>query len=137
MSRQDDPAEPLNEEGQRGSRAVEVLLGEASPTSQAETQCLLVGIDRHPASHVALHTAAALATKLQARLEVVHVIDLSDFPIDPDSADWDTAAEATLNEQRRQVTLELAHFTGPWASHVRSGDPARILADTCSIRART
>ena len=52
---------------------------------------------RHPASHVALHTAAALATNLQARLEVVHVIDLSDFPIDPDSADWDTAAEATLN----------------------------------------
>jgi hypothetical protein len=60
---------------------------------------------------------------------VVHVVDLSDFPIDPDSFDWDTAAEAAQEEQRRQVTRELAHFGGPWTFNLQRATPPRVLTD--------
>ena len=127
MSR-DNPAPALPDEDHAGSSRVGLRPDEPTLPRNGDP-CLVVGVNRHASSHVALDTAAMLAARLGARLKVVHVVDLSDFPIDPDSADWDTAAAATLKEQRRQVTRQLALFTGTWTFHIRRGEPARVLSD--------
>ena len=125
---QDRSSSSPHDDDPTGPYGVAVRPDKPSP-SDGDTPCLLVGVNRHPSSYVALQTAARLATQLRARLKVVHVVDLSDFPIDPDSFDWDTAAEAAQEEQRRQVTRELAHFGGPWTFNLQRGDPARVLTD--------
>ena len=56
------------------------------------------------------------------------MVEMSDYPIDPDSPDWETAAATALHEQRQQVAHTLASFPGTWAFHVRRGDPATVLA---------
>jgi nucleotide-binding universal stress UspA family protein len=50
---------------------------------------LVVGFDRDAVSRAALTVAADLAGRLAARLVVVHVVDLDDYPIDPEAADWE------------------------------------------------
>lgn len=126
---QDHPTSPPHDEDPAGLHRVAGRPDRPASPSDRNTPCLLVGVDRHPSSHVALDIAAGLATRLRASLKVVHVVDLSDFPIDPDSSDWDTAAEAALEEQRSEVTRALAHFSEAWTFHIRRGDPARVLAD--------
>ncbi|MDX6585475.1 MAG: hypothetical protein QOI10_4659, partial [Solirubrobacterales bacterium] len=54
------------------------------PTTQ-----LVVGYSEDPASGSALAVAADLAGRLFAHLHVAHVIDLDDYPIDPDSPSWE------------------------------------------------
>lgn len=123
-----EPAQPRNDENQPGSNLCSERKGQPPDTPQDERPCLLVGTDRGTPSQDALRAAAALAARLHARLEVVHVIDLADFPIDPDSPHWESDAQAAVDEQRRQVTEVLVSFTGDWAFHVRRGDPATVLA---------
>ena len=44
------------------------------------------------ASQASLHALAAakdLAEQMKAEIHVVHAIDLSDYPIDPDRSDWE------------------------------------------------
>lgn len=130
MSPRDGPVDRTGDAGAVDVSRTRGVDDKPSHGPQDEIGCLLVGIDRRPASQAALSTAAALATRLHARLEVVHVVDLADFPIDPDSPDWETSAEATVEDQRRQVTATLASFTGTWALHVRRGTPATVLAAT-------
>jgi nucleotide-binding universal stress UspA family protein len=98
-----------------------------APRPQDEQACLVVGVDQSPATVPTLTCATALATRLHARLEVVHVVDLSDYPIDPDHPDWETAAGAALDEQRQHVTRALTSFPGTWAFHVRQGSTATVL----------
>jgi nucleotide-binding universal stress UspA family protein len=98
-----------------------------APRPQDEQACLIVGIDQNPATVPTLTCATALAKRLHARLEVVHVVDISDYPIDPDNPDWETAAAAALNEQRQKVTRTLASFPETWAFHVKHGTPATVL----------
>ena len=99
----------------------------AQPGSLAPTVTLVVGVDRHPASHAALAAAIDLATQLRADLHIVHAIDLSDYPIDPDAADWDSQGENALRHEQQQVTAAMAAFPGHWTYQVRRGHPAHVI----------
>lgn len=93
---------------------------------------LVVGYDRHPASHHALLVAARLAEALDAHLTVTHVVNLDDYPIDPDRADWEEAAEKqiALDEEHAATLLEGRPIR--WSYHTTRGDPAGQLAKTAS-----
>jgi nucleotide-binding universal stress UspA family protein len=94
-----------------------------SPTSH-----LVIGFDACPSSHRALRFAIDLAAPLAAYLHVAHVIDLDDFPIDPDSADWEKRFLATLNKERTEACDLLAVLPGNWTYYARGGNPAHVLA---------
>jgi nucleotide-binding universal stress UspA family protein len=68
---------------------------------------LVLGHSRHPAADTALHLAVDLARRLRADLHVVHGVDLADYPVDPDAADWEEQARRALDEQRRRVEARL------------------------------
>jgi nucleotide-binding universal stress UspA family protein len=89
---------------------------------------LVMGFDLSPGSRCALDVAADLAQRLDARLHVVHVIDLSDYPIDPDAADWEERARKTLALEHETVRTVLRTFNGPWTYHAWHGEPAVLLA---------
>ncbi|MEO3884513.1 universal stress protein [Nonomuraea sp. B5E05] len=102
-----------------------------APGRGAERQALwlVVGYDRHPAAQRALATAADLAVRLGARLLVAHVVDLDDYPIDPDACDWDAYAEQAVARERAQAEALLAGHPLPWSWQVDHGDPAQKLVD--------
>ncbi|HEX2892903.1 MAG TPA: universal stress protein [Marmoricola sp.] len=95
---------------------------------------LVVGFDRQPVSLQALDVAADLATRLRAELHVVHAVDLADYPIDPDSADWDEQAEAVLAEEHEKVREVLNRKPVPWAYHAAHGDPVDLLTAVADER---
>ncbi|MCE0764387.1 universal stress protein [Pseudonocardia kujensis] len=95
--------------------------------SQAPHAHLVLGHDHHPRSVVALTVAADLARRLQAQLHVVHGIDLSDYPIDPDAADWEQQARRALDAQHQQVAAALADCDTGWSYHAWRGDPVELL----------
>lgn len=97
----------------------------ASQTSRAH---LVLGHDRHPHSEAALSVAADLTRRLHAHLHVVHGIDLADYPIDPDAADWEQQAQDALADQRRQVTAALVDCHTGSSYHAWRGDPVKLLA---------
>jgi nucleotide-binding universal stress UspA family protein len=88
-----------------------------------------VGYDQHPASHQAVLAAAALAQVIGATLLLVHVIDLADYPIDPEAATWETASADTLLAERRQAGSLLAGTSTEWSYRIVHGDPAHALAE--------
>jgi nucleotide-binding universal stress UspA family protein len=90
---------------------------------------LVVGYDQHPASHQAVLVAAALAQVLGATLLLVHVIDLADYPIDPEAANWETASADTLLAERRQAETLLAGTGIEWSYRIAQDDPAHALAE--------
>ncbi|WP_158578597.1 universal stress protein [Spongiactinospora rosea] len=92
-------------------------------------QWLVVGYDRHPAARTALETAADLALPLSARLLVAHVLDLDDYPLDPDAADWEEAAGQAVAAERAQAETQLAGHPLPWTFQVEHGEPAPRLLD--------
>lgn len=94
-----------------------------------QTPSLVVGWDRTAASRCALDVATDLATRLGAHLHVVHVVDLRDYPVDPDSADWEQAGQSQLDNERDEVTAHLSAWDGDWTYHLERGDPVRALAD--------
>lgn len=127
-----EKARPRRTSGEPSAQPGETQLPQSgsladAPRPQDELACLIVGIDQSPASLPTLYCASALATRLHARLDVVHVVDISDYPIDPDSPDWETAAVDGLNELRQKVTRHLASRPETWAFHVRHGTPATVL----------
>ncbi|HTW21113.1 MAG TPA: universal stress protein [Mycobacteriales bacterium] len=89
---------------------------------------LLVGYDRHPASHRALVVAAALATALDATLVILHVVDLEDYPVDPDSEEWETAAKRTIDQERQEAAQLLASSRVQWAFETARDEPVHALA---------
>lgn len=89
---------------------------------------LLVGYDRHPASHHAVIVAADLAHALGASLLVLHVIDLEDYPIDPDAADYEVAAARTVAQERQHAEGLLSQATVEWTYETARDDPAHALA---------
>jgi nucleotide-binding universal stress UspA family protein len=95
---------------------------------------LVVGFDRQPVSLQALDVAADLATRLDAELHVVHAVDLTDYPIDPDAADWDEQAEAVLAEEHQKVREVLNRQPVPWAYHAAHGDPVDLLTAVADER---
>ena len=93
---------------------------------------LVVGYDQAPSSQAALRVAADLTRRLHAsHLHVVHAVDLRDYPIDPDAADWETRAQATWNAEREQVHTLLADLASPWTYHLEHDNPARLLTTLC------
>lgn len=88
---------------------------------------LVVGFDRHPASAAALRFAASLAAHTGAELHVVHVVDVEDYPVDPDADDWEDRAAAAVERQRDQARRLLEDFPGPWTYHTARGEPAHAI----------
>ena len=97
----------------------------AQPTSAAT---IVAGHGRDPSSEPALAAAVDLAARLGAYLHVVHVVDLDDYPVDSDAADWDEQGERELAEQRDHVEAVLARSGITWSYDTRRGDPADVLA---------
>lgn len=98
------------------------------PAASVEPVChLVVGFDRHPASHAALTYAMDLAGRLNAFLHVAHIVDTDDLPIDPDSADWEQCIGDVVDQERREACAMLAAIPGNWAFYSRRGNPARLL----------
>jgi nucleotide-binding universal stress UspA family protein len=89
---------------------------------------LVVGYDLAPASQRALRVAADIARRLSAYLHVVHIVDLSDYPVDPDAADWEQRAQACLRREHDHVEAALLGHQGGWEYHAWRGDPVRLLA---------
>ncbi len=100
--------------------------GPAGPTTP--TTHLVVGFDRHNASHVALDYAIGLAAALNAHLHVAHVIDADDLPIDPDAAEWDHAIAEVVERERVYACSRLAALPGNWSYHAHHGNPAQLLS---------
>jgi nucleotide-binding universal stress UspA family protein len=91
---------------------------------------LVLGYDTAPASRTALLVAADLALRLPAgHLYVVHAVDLSDYPADPDLPDFDTLGAQTLAVEREHVHAALADLPVPWTYHVGHRRPVRYLCD--------
>jgi nucleotide-binding universal stress UspA family protein len=90
---------------------------------------LVVGHSPHPASDTALHVAVDLARRLRADLHVVHGVDLFDYPVDPDAADWEQQARRTLDAQRRRVAAVLADVSLGWTYQAGHGDPSRLITE--------
>jgi nucleotide-binding universal stress UspA family protein len=88
---------------------------------------LVVGYDRQPVSRRALDVAADLGGRLGAELHVVHAIDLTDYPIDPERADWDALASDALADEHRAVADALAGTATGWTYHAARGNPVRLL----------
>lgn len=89
---------------------------------------LVVGFDRNPTSLSALGVAAGLAERLDADVHVVHAIDLSDYPVDPDSATWEDDAAAAVAQERELAAQTLKDFGGRWSYQAAHGEPAELLA---------
>lgn len=95
---------------------------------RAAATTLVLGHGGDPASGQALRVAADLAGRLHAHVQVVHGVDLDDYPIDPDAADWDHQAQLALATQRRQVADALAGVGQGWTYHASHADPVRLIA---------
>jgi nucleotide-binding universal stress UspA family protein len=105
------------------------VLTEQEPHEDAEIT-LVVGFDRAEVSRTALRVGADLAARLAARLVVVHAVDLDDYPIDPEAADWEDQARRALAEERRTVGEVLAEHRFGWSYEARSGPPVDALVAT-------
>lgn len=88
---------------------------------------LVMGFDLSPVSQCALEVAADLTRRLGAHLHVVHAVDLSDYPINPDGPDWEEQARRTLLAEQQAVDAALGSFEGAWTYHASHGLPARLL----------
>ncbi|MCD2191078.1 universal stress protein [Actinomycetospora soli] len=88
---------------------------------------LVLGYRDDDAGGAALQVGADLTERLTATLHVVHVVDLSDYPIDPDDPDWDRRAGEHLAEEQRQVDAALAGSRCSWTYHAAHGDPVDLL----------
>lgn len=85
---------------------------------------LVVGVDGSPASLAALAKAAEIGIRLDAELRVVHAVDLSDYPVDPDGDDWELQAARHLEETQAEVTAALAGYPGGWTYRALRAEPA-------------
>jgi nucleotide-binding universal stress UspA family protein len=110
-----------------------VVVAAGTPDADPRTT-LVLGFDRDEASEAALAVAADLAGRLQAHLAVVHVVDLRDHPIDPDSPDWEARARETLAEERSRVQRALRGHGHGWSYEVWHGSPVAVLRQVAEQR---
>lgn len=94
---------------------------------RAPAATVVVGFDRDAVSQAALAVGADLAGRLAARVVVVHVVNLGDYPIDPESLDWEQQAQQTLTEERRIVEQVLADHPFGFRYEARHGSPVHAL----------
>lgn len=103
-------------------------------TAGAGTVHLVLGYDASPASQNALTVAADLARRLQAQLHVVHAIAMTDYPIDPDEADWEEKGSLALAAEREAIEVALQFHSTGWTYHEWRGDPAQLLCQLADAR---
>jgi nucleotide-binding universal stress UspA family protein len=101
---------------------------EGPTTAFPPTSHVVVGLDRCPASHHALRFAIELAAPLNAYLHVAHIIDLQDFPVDPDGDDWEECFADTLEQERTTACDLLSALPGNWTYYAHRGDPVHVLS---------
>lgn len=89
---------------------------------------LVVGYGVDAGDDHVLAAAADLARRLRARLHVVHVVTLDDYPVDPDASDWEERAAQQLALRHDRVLRALAGRGVDWAYETRRGDPAGELS---------
>lgn len=94
---------------------------------QSSTTAIVVGFDARSESRIALAAATDLAQRLAAHLYVVHAVDIHDYPIDPDSTDWEDQLKAALSAERNTARslLEDAHVA--WTYQAWRRDPVNSL----------
>lgn len=92
-----------------------------------DQQVLVVGYDGHDHAAGTLRFAADFATRMGAQLQIVHVVDLEDYPVDPDSASWEEKAVEAVDEEREAARVTLQHWDGSWSYGVEHGDPVMAL----------
>jgi nucleotide-binding universal stress UspA family protein len=109
---------------------VPVLQVEGSPPADRPKTALVVGFDQTAASLAALGKAAEIGAQLQARLHVIHAVDLADYPVDPDADDWEEQAAKSLEEERQRVSAALAEYPCGWSFVALRADPAEALNRT-------
>jgi nucleotide-binding universal stress UspA family protein len=100
---------------------------ESHPGAESDTH-IVVGIDEEPQSQAALTLAIDLAHRLGAHLDVVHVVDLRDSPLDPDRDDWESATDTALARTAEHVHASVGDHTQHWSYHAWRGDPVHLLA---------
>jgi nucleotide-binding universal stress UspA family protein len=88
---------------------------------------LVVGFDHDEASQSALAAAVDLAGRLHARLIVVHIVDLGDYPINVDAPNWEESARENLADERRLVAEALQDHEFGWSYGAWFGSPAGTL----------
>lgn len=101
----------------------------------AATPFLVVGVDRDPASAVALQVARDLAGRLGAWISVVHVLDLRDTPVDLEGPDWEAGTRSALAEHAATVRGWMRGYPGGWSYEVAHGHPATALARSATASA--
>lgn len=94
-----------------------------------EGPCLIAAVGHDVHTSRVLLTAVDLAVRLGAYLHVVHVIDLVDYPIDPDSALWEEQAQQELRRREIQVGEELAGSAAPWSYTALHGAAPAVLCE--------
>ena len=88
---------------------------------------IVVGYDHGQASRHALDVAAALALDLNAHVHVVHVLDLSDYPVGPEEPEWEESALLRLAEEGEEAARQLQAWAGEWSYHLERGEPVEAL----------
>ncbi len=101
---------------------------QATRPSKAASAVLVVGFDRRPESLAALMTAAELGRRLAAELRVIHAIDLTDYPVDPDRGDWEDKGQQVLQTEQETVAHQLANYEYGWSYVALHGEPVRELS---------
>lgn len=88
---------------------------------------IVLGYDKPESGQAPLEVAADLARRTSAHLHVVHGIDLSDYPIDPDAGDWEATAQQHLAAGRVAIEDALAGHLNGWSYHAAHGRPLDLL----------
>lgn len=126
MSRKGVEAHPGSHH-HRAEHQEPIQVYDSHPGAQSDTR-VVVGFDEEPQSQAALTMAIDLARRLGAHLDVVHVVDLRDYPVDPDGDDWESAADETLTRTAEHVRIAVNDPTQSWTYHAWRGDPVHLLA---------
>ena len=88
---------------------------------------LVVGFDRNTESHSALTFAVEFARHVNAAVHVGHSVDPNDFPVAPDSPDYENGFAAGLESERLAACRILAPLTGNWSYDCVQDDPMHLL----------
>lgn len=104
----------------RGVFAVNRCIDGPPPRKPARA-CIIVGWNQTPASTAALRYAVGLADLLTAHAHVVHVVDIEDIPVDPDSFGWESRFAATLDKEASSAQALLDGLEASWTYHILYG----------------
>jgi nucleotide-binding universal stress UspA family protein len=113
--------------GNAAQEPTPIRVYESHPGASSGTH-LVVGHDEDPQSRTALLVAIDLAGRLGAHLDVVHVVDLRDYPLDPDRDDWESASGDALARSAEHVRAAVSDPDLSWSYHAWRGDPVHLLA---------